>query len=264
MQLKTRNLLSFIILLMPAIFINATQVNYLLERFKRAVVQPNFATSDHSLIDNKECDQLKALCPLLQSFDNLSVLECIASLNNIQRDALPDKCQHAIWTQQTEHLSIQWLEQTLLTQQCADHKQQLSSCLNAVDIWNCLRQKVDKLDQSGDKCRLYVRRVFATFYDDFEQLPDFIDACGPYVKQMECGRLSTDKKLSQTETVQCLQETGADLLDVPCKTAITRIEEQKSYLDFFRICAMDLKRLCEQVSYIKNKDSISIIYKLYL
>ncbi|XP_037814855.1 Golgi apparatus protein 1 isoform X1 [Lucilia sericata] len=223
-----------------------TQEGKQLLRTARAAVDANLASKDHSLIDNHDCEELKTLCTHIKTTDNLAILECVSTFTSSQLEAMPDKCQHAIWQETKEMIRAKWVEDNLLKRQCAKERDSLESCINAVDIWTCIKDRALQLEH-GNKCRSYIKRVHAVFFPDFENLGDFFNSCSTEIDQLECGRLNIEHKpISQLETVDCLQQTGADILGQPCKLSIARIELQEADLKFFEICSVDLKNLCPQ------------------
>ncbi|XP_075159778.1 Golgi apparatus protein 1 isoform X2 [Haematobia irritans] len=235
---------------------------------RRAVIE-NSAIRDHTLIDNHECEDLKAPCSHIKSTDNLSVLECVGTFTSSQIEALSDKCQHAIWFETKEMLKGRWIEDNLLKKQpCQKDRDKLDSCLNAVDVWSCIKERAAQNMEHGNKCRSYIKRIVAVFFADYENLGEFFNSCATELQQLECGRLNIEHKpLSQLETAECLSQTGADVLGQPCRAAIERIDQQHEDLRFFEVCAEDLKHLCPQESpgtpggfkcLVKNKSNPSM------
>lgn len=212
----------------------------------------SLAQLEHSLIDKPECKELQSLCAHLKQTDNVSVLECVSTFSSSQLEAVPDKCQHALWVQQRTMQSEKWVTDQLIPKHCGAQKQQISSCGNAVSLWSCIHERAMRMEHSSE-CRTYILRSIATLFPDFDQLGDFLNVCGSQIEQLECGRLNLERRsMSQLETVQCLQETAADALDAKCKAELNTIEQQRKDLEFFEACGDDWRRLCGQVSKIKN------------
>lgn len=227
-----------------AVFSDTQKSNQLL-RLARAATNNKIAVKDHSLIENPDCVELKTLCSNMPT-DDLSILECISTFPSSQLDAMPDKCQHAVWQETKEMISSKWVEDNLLKRQCVKEKNSLESCINAVDIWSCIKERTLQMEH-GNKCRSYIKRVHAVFFPDYENLGDFFNTCSAEIEQLECGRLNVEnKQISQLETVECLQQTGDNILSQSCKSSIKRIELQEADIKFFEICSEDLKRFCSQ------------------
>lgn len=215
-------------------------------QIRAALDNANAAARDHTLIDNHDCEDLKTLCTHIKSTDNLSVLECVATFTSSQLEGLSDKCQHAVWHETKELLNNKWLEDNLLQRTCMKEKDKLESCINAVDVWSCIKDRA-QLMEHGNKCRTFIKRVSAILFPDYDNLGDFFNSCSMELQQLECGRLNTERRpISQLETAECLMQTGADVLGQPCKAAVARIEQQNEDLRFFDICSEDLKHLCPE------------------
>ncbi|XP_011202918.2 Golgi apparatus protein 1 isoform X1 [Bactrocera dorsalis] len=206
----------------------------------------SIAQLEHSLIDRPECKELQSLCAHLKQTDNVSVLECVSTFSSSQLEAVPDKCQHALWVQQRTMQTEKWVTDQLIPQHCGAQKQQLTSCGNAVSLWSCIHERAMRMEHSSE-CRAYILRSIATLFPDFDQLGAFLNGCGSQIEQLECGRLNLERRsMSQIETVQCLQETAADALDVKCKEELNTMEQQRKDLEFFEACGDDWRRLCGQ------------------
>ncbi|XP_073842399.1 Golgi apparatus protein 1 [Musca autumnalis] len=215
------------------------------QRQIRAVLEnANSAIRDHTLIDNRDCEDLKTLCTHIKSTDNLSILECVATFTSSQLEGLSDKCQDAVWHETKELLNNKWIEDNLLQKMCMKERDKVESCINAVDMWSCIKDRA-QLMEHGNKCRSFIKRVSAMLFPDYENLGDFFNSCSMELQQLECGRLNIEHRaISQLETAECLLQTGADVLGQPCKAAVARIEQQNEDLRFFDICSEDLKHLC--------------------
>ncbi|XP_037933089.1 Golgi apparatus protein 1 isoform X2 [Teleopsis dalmanni] len=206
----------------------------------RAVINPV-----GNILNN--CAELEKLCGNYVDIktNKLSMLDCVNALSPSQLETLSDKCQHSCWHQQRMLLTEQWLNEQF-TKNCTNESDRLSPCLNAVDMWSCLKERVDQLP-NNNKCRSYMRHVHRLLFPDYDVVGDFLAACDTHVEQLECGRLNIEhRSMSQWETVQCLHETGFDVIDDSCKKAISRIQMQRQEYEFFEICAADLQRLCGQ------------------
>lgn len=222
------------------------EVRHAQRQIRAALDNANAAARDHTLIDNHDCEDLKTLCTHIKSTDNLSVLECVATFTSSQLEGLSDKCQHAVWHETKELLNNKWLEDNLLQRTCMKEKDKLESCINAVDVWSCIKDRAQIMEH-GNKCRTFIKRVSAILFPDYDNLGDFFNSCSMELQQLECGRLNTERRpISQLETAECLMQTGADVLGQPCKAAVVRIEQQNEDLRFFDICSEDLKHLCPE------------------
>ncbi|XP_061387382.1 Golgi apparatus protein 1-like, partial [Musca vetustissima] len=154
--------------------------------------------------------------------------------------------QHAVWHETKELLNNKWIEENFLKKTCMKERDKLESCINAVDIWSCIKDRA-QLMEHGNKCRSYIKRVSVVLFPDFDNLGDFFNSCSMELQQLECGRLNIEhRSISQLETAECLLQTGADVLGQPCKAAVARIEQQNEDLRFFDICSEDLKHLCPE------------------
>ncbi|XP_005187616.1 Golgi apparatus protein 1 isoform X1 [Musca domestica] len=222
------------------------EVRHAQRQIRAALDNANAAARDRTLIDNHDCEELKTLCTHIKSTDNLSVLECVATFTSSQLEGLSDKCQHAVWHETKELLNNKWLEDNLLQRTCMKEKDKLESCINAVDVWSCIKDRAQIMEH-GNKCRTFIKRVSAILFPDYDNLGDFFNSCSMELQQLECGRLNTERRpISQLETAECLMQTGADVLGQPCKAAVARIEQQNEDLRFFDICSEDLKHLCPE------------------
>ncbi|ALC45102.1 Glg1 [Drosophila busckii] len=207
----------------------------------------------HSIVDLPECQDLRKYCTHQTTSDNLAMLECALSFSSSQVEALPDRCQHALWLQQRQLQSSTWLEQTLLPTYCAAEQSKLVTCFNAVDMWSCLEDQRQQLPQSNS-CQQLLRRAYATLGQDYASVTEFYSACGSLVESQQCGRMNVEHlhaQLSQLGTAQCLMahSSQAKPIDISCKLAITGIEQQHTMLELMRVCADEHAALCGQESH---------------
>ncbi|XP_068148505.1 Golgi apparatus protein 1 isoform X1 [Drosophila tropicalis] len=213
-----------------------------------ASIDASLAQLQHSLVDHKACQDLKKLCSHFNTLDNLSMLECVQSFSSSQLEALPESCQHAIWLEQRQLQMPMWIEHTFLPMYCPEEQHKLQSCLNSVDLWNCLEDERSRLPQSNT-CQQHLRRAHQVLGEDSASLADFYLACGPLVEQQQCGRLNVEHLpsiLSQLSTVECLVESRHNNFDANCKISISMIQQQHGMWQLFQSCSADLSALCPQ------------------
>lgn len=205
-----------------------------------------------SLLNAHECQDLASLCSHVKVDDDLSVLECIQTLQSSQLESLPDECQSQIWTQ-TRNIISDEIVAELTKKACNKQSQKFIGCKpeskNGVYL-ACLVEKLDDIKE-GSACQNIIQRLQSIAFTDFHLIVNFMDDCAEDVELHTCGRLNADReKVSQGETIACLQENINSLRD-KCKKRVLRVSEQQSdnlKLDhqFFLACAADSIRFCPE------------------
>lgn len=221
----------------------------LLHRMRRAPA----ATSSNRLFDEPACPELRTLCPQLKTgnSDDLSVLECVQSLQSAQVSDLTTECQAVIWQHVTDIMDDKSVMRTLAGANCADDVEKLD-CKSTGEPGQLLACILDNREgMLHTNCRTLVKRLEWVAFSDYRLIGPFVRDCTQDIAKLECGRITVDRdELSQGKTLACLQ-AQIEKLHPKCKKGVLHLSElQSDNIKFdrqlFLACISDSGRLCPE------------------
>jgi Golgi apparatus protein 1 len=190
-----------------------------------------------------------------------------------ETETLDPVCEQAVWDVKVALTSDDRFHNAL-TQFCADeiakhpHALACSQEKRAGHALSCMMDFILQLSKTG-KCFQFLSRVQSIAFTDFRLVGPFIEKCGTYVVQLNCGSLTRESQHkgakvphSQGATLECLIDK---LVNVPkdkeaiiksisneCRHEVMRIAELQSddfHLDrpLYFACRADREKFCAEV-----------------
>lgn len=215
-------------------------------------------TTETLLLESPSCPQLKNLCSnLLPGTDDLMVLECIQTFQTSQFESINKECQHIIHSRIMDLITDEQNMFRLVSKSCPKDMESFQSCsqLNhsnekSSTIGKYLGCVIENRELIKDPiCKGQVQRIGQVVFSDFRLIGNFVRDCSSDIESTGCGRLESKyNKLSQGETIACLQE-NIDILSDVCKKRVFHLSELQSEnikLDrqLFLSCNTDVQKFC--------------------
>lgn len=209
------------------------------------------------LIDEPSCEKVKILCASKnnEAQDDLKVLECVQTFLT-GPGQLSDACQHQIWKHTVDVLDDRNVNR-MVQKSCNKELESFNDCKltkQSGHYLGCVLDKRELIKNTG--CQNILQRLEWVAFTDFRLIGVFFRDCGKDVVNQNCGRISADKntesKLSQGETIACLQTHLNDLSN-ECRKRILKVSELqgdniKSDRQLFLLCTTDAQRFCPNVA----------------
>ncbi|KAJ8945307.1 hypothetical protein NQ318_003607 [Aromia moschata] len=199
------------------------------------------------IFDEDQCKEVKVICNSLNDTDDLSVLECLLSLNNPSRVSLSEECQHTVW-EHTRRLLENENVNGLLLPVCQDNFKKINCDVkNNGNYFKCILNNMDNIQVKD--CRQLILRLEGVAFTDFSWISKFLEHCTEDINALKCGRIDS-QSFSQIKTLTCLQNNIFNIKD-KCEKEIlhlSRLQSDNIKLDseLYLDCGKDHMRYCSQ------------------
>lgn len=200
-----------------------------------------------NLIDEPKCPEIGKWCRDVGR-DDLTVLECLQSLNPKDLGSLKRECQTVIW-QHTNQIIEDGNVRTFLEKSCRDDVGSFSCPMTTerVNYFSCVLERREEI--KSDSCLKDIQRLESVAFFDLRWVSQFLQICSSDLERLHCNVKEVSAQVVfNGQMLMCLQG-GLESLNSKCRKQVlklTEIQADNIKLDpeLYYACAADRLRFC--------------------
>lgn len=194
------------------------------------------------------CKDLRRYCGNSIDADDISILECLQTLDPAQLNSISLDCQHLVWNRSKDLISNDYVVK-YVNQFCKNDLIKNINCMNNVDKYY-LKCIVDNRDNiHTDECLRAIDRLEGIAFQDYRWILPFLKECDADINKLQCGRID-GYGLSQAKTITCLQLNTQNISNLCRKEvfALSELQADNIKLDrqLYVNCKQDHLKYCPQ------------------